>query len=1550
MAMDSDRLNRWAEQLLDTGKSNRLISYKETASGTAEAVAPAFSVLAKKLESGATLEAYDPKTGPDTEEEGTESAEDGGSAEGVPGGKKKKLGKEEFVQRYGGRLRASQVLLYNAQNTPLAALRGIQRKARAATEEVGVNIAYIAVGFLRWTEKETAKHSLLAPLILIPVQIENESSLEPFRIRVLEDDAVANPTLAYKLKNDFGIALPEYADDICGYMDAAEELFSRMRWEVVREIRVDTFSFLKLNMYEDLRENADRIAQNAAISALLGNAASPGGDGGQGAGKSESERLMELHHVVNADSSQSEAVALAKEGRSFVLQGPPGTGKSQTITNIIAELLHDGKSVLFVSEKLAALNVVYGKLKDVGLGEFCLELHSHKANRREVIAELCRSLELPDHALSERAQKELDAWASSQKKLDGYAEELHRRREPVGMSLYQLYCRHSALRGVPDVEYADLDISAKGAPELEAAEALIRSYEASFARVGGDAQRSAWNGLRTFPADYAGELRLKEDLRGTLALCGGLQAFGGAGGRAFRPDTGSIGRAYSCSRLLTFLGESAYVTPALLRSSLPESAAYAGRLGAAARQIRAEREALLAEYTEDILALDCAGLSRRLEREFSGFFPRLFSSAYREIAKSVRLCRRDGKGVNYAEAKRVLGLCAALQRDTESFAAEAGGACELFGEKFAGTDTDFGLLARETEYLRGAQAEGADFCGLETLGAEGFEAAKGAMRETGGAIAELFAAYGESAGRLADSFDRSCFDVKDSPLESVHARVSAMLERFDSLAAWQSFCGAREKLREAGLQDFLECAGKADVPAGTLAEAYEKNYVTQWIRAVWRESPVLSETDRGAHDAQREEFAEKDRSTLSINRAKIRAILSERRPDAAMTVPGSAMSVLQREGQKKRRQKSVRALLSETGDLVRLIKPCFLMSPLSVSTFLPSDFTFDAVVFDEASQIFPQDAVGAIYRGRQLIVVGDSKQMPPTSFFSSVTDGGEEDDDGEDIADFESILDLCSAVFPQRRLLWHYRSKYEELISFSNKNFYGGTLITFPSVSSVSAEGAGVDYYHVDGVFDRRTKTNRAEAEAVVDLVFEDMERYPGRSVGVVAFSVAQQDLIDRLILMRRREDPSHEEYFSSAREEPFFVKNLETVQGDERDIIIFSVAYGRDADGRLLLNFGPLNRAGGERRLNVAVTRAKYCVQLVSSMHHTDIDISRAKSVGASLLREYLDYAENGEIALRRTLSVSGTDSFDSGFEEEVCEFLRSNGFEVDTQVGCSSFRIDMAVRRPDSSDYVLAVECDGASYHSSKTARDRDRLRQEILESRGWTFYRVWSTDWFRNGREERERLLGAVREALSAAPGKARGANGEKKEAPEGFGGRDRLPEEVRFPEYVRLDEMETACRCGSRVLPTVRALMESEAPVSEEWLLRRIVFLFCRKRVTSVVTASFDVAMQGCERQGIERRGGFLYLKGREIPMLRVPAEGEEPREIKNICPEELANGLRALLKQNMSVGREELFLALAQKLGFSRVSDSAAGRLGEALSLLSDEIETDGVTVTLKRKR
>lgn len=418
--------------------------------------------------------------------------------------------------------------------------------------------------------------------------------------------------------------------------------------------------------------------------------------------------------------------------------------------------------------------------------------------------------------------------------------------------------------------------------------------------------------------------------------------------------------------------------------------------------------------------------------------------------------------------------------------------------------------------------------------------------------------------------------------------------------------------------------------------------------------------------------------------------------------------------------------------------------------------------------------------------------------------------------------------------------------------------------------------------------------------------------------------------------------------EEPFFIKNLETVQGDERDTIIFSVGYAKDSNGRLMHNFGPLNRMGGERRLNVAVTRAKHNVQLVASIHHTDIDLSRTSANGARLLKEYLDFAENGNIALERTVSVDPFEQFDSEFELEVCDFLREKGYTVDTQVGCSSFRIDLAVKKPDSSDYVIAIECDGATYHSSKNARDRDRLRQQILESMGWKFYRIWSTDWFKNGAIERDRLLTAVKKAFmeekafEAMPTNA--VKDETEEVANEFE-TESSDKTFEFPKYKMVDTWSLGYSISS-CQRLVREVLEVEAPLSEDWLLKRIVWMFNRDKVTSVVRRDFDDRMYGCERNGIIRRNGFLYLKDQSNYAMRVPSSDDTKRDIMNIAREELAAGLLAVIEQNVTVDKDGLFKFIAKELGFQRVADNIYYKLDDALSLLSSFVNVEGNTISL----
>lgn len=353
------------------------------------------------------------------------------------------------------------------------------------------------------------------------------------------------------------------------------------------------------------------------------------------------------------------------------------------------------------------------------------------------------------------------------------------------------------------------------------------------------------------------------------------------------------------------------------------------------------------------------------------------------------------------------------------------------------------------------------------------------------------------------------------------------------------------------------------------------------------------------------------------------------------------------------------------------------------------------------------------------------------------------------------------------------------------------------------------------------------------------------------------------------------------------------------------------------------------------------------TSMHFTDIDLSRTKSVGSRLLREYLDYAENGEIALERSIVLNQFEEYDSEFEMEVCDFLREKGFEVDTQVGCSSFKIDLALKRPNSSDYVLAIECDGASYYSSKTARDRDRLRQEILEGMGWHFYRIWSTDWFNNKQTEKERLYNVAMSAINYQQTNNTKSNEKPEISAEDFSEQNKtIP--FTFPAYNKADENAISKIYMYRNRrQIILKILEVEAPMSEEWLLKRILFLYRREKLTSVAWQEFDNDMLGCNRAGIIRKNKFLYLVKSDPPMLRVPKEGEIPREIKYICLEELANGLLTLLKHNISAEKDSLFKLLAQQLGFSRVGDAISSRFEKALLLLKDKINIDGEVVSIK---
>ena len=699
-------------------------------------------------------------------------------------------------------------------------------------------------------------------------------------------------------------------------------------------------------------------------------------------------------------------------------------------------------------------------------------------------------------------------------------------------------------------------------------------------------------------------------------------------------------------------------------------------------------------------------------------------------------------------------------------------------------------------------------------------------------------------------------------------------------------------------------------------------------------------------------FRRLDIDLTTAARRTLASRLAERRPHpsaASINLASSQPSILMKEVRKKRRHMPLRVLFSEIPELLMAIKPCFMMSPLSLGQFLPLGIVhFDAVVFDEASQVKPEDAVGAIMRGSQVIVVGDRKQLPPTSFFDvSTSDDEDEEEFYNDTNAYESILDLCGTVgLPEKMLEWHYRSRREGLIAFSNNFLYGNRLVTFPS-PDFSGSSTGVEFKYVeDGIYDRsRTRTNDREVQEIIKIVSAHARQYPNKSLGVVTFSQAQMTAIDTAILRMRGTDPTLEGFFGNSNDEPFFVKNLENVQGDERDVIVFSVGYGRDAMGKLAMNFGPLNTMGGERRLNVAITRAREKVLLISSIRGADLDLSRTNAEGVKLLKHYLDYADRGTAALDAVCTVDERAEYDSPFEEQVAGVLRTAGYRVDLQVGCSGYRIDLAVVHPETPGYyALGIECDGASYHSAATARERDRLREQVLEKLGWKLYRIWSTDWFRSRSKQVEKLLAAVEVAINhpkssisaeirlpnsnveaatisaesssglwpyegswlfadrATPIQATSDTGKVLPPRPELSATDHLAEVTRpYIEYSAKRQSSDFYDNLTAVKNVLIEIVEIEAPLYVDVAVRRVASAWGMTRAGSRVQEVSRRALEAAIRdKKVFIRGKFIYSTIENPIYVRRNVPGGWIRRAEEIAPEEIAAAVEIVLKDQIKL--------------------------------------------------
>lgn len=1515
------KLDKWEDRLLDLGKRNKLINYKDSKVNTLEVVFPSvqsvYSIFTGEKPSLSVVDIDDMV-------------------------KKNHLEKSltRDIASNLTELKNNQIALLNRYTPTQKVLKTISKKAKETILERGINVLYLAIGFVWWREEGNNAY-YKAPLILVPISIKNESATTPTIIEQYEDEVIINPTLCYKLAVEKNVKLPilEDGEDLEEYLLKVAKTVAVFGWKTTKEMRIGLFSFLKMNMYLDIKNNADFILQNKNVLTLLGERQVDEKENVLEADKAKNSEMV-LHNVVDADSSQTEAIKMAKQGLSFVLQGPPGTGKSQTITNIIAECLYDGKKVLFVSEKLAALSVVYNNLKKAELDDFCLELHSYKTNKKEVIAELNRILNKPKSSISGKALEELTTLSTVKKRLDDYAEKLHETTPTIEVSPYRVFCEVAGLDGVREIEYIVKDVENKGMDHLTRSVALIEKYVEYTKTIGVNYKKNEWYGYVNTDTSYSQQITLKQHLISALGALTELRKVRKEIVAEVPLQILNVRGLELLKQLFSIISGMKFVSPKIFsKKDLDKFIAEITKCKELSAQILVLKKELDETFDENIYKLDGNALYARYVNLYSGVF-RDLKRGYNKDKTDVKLCLRPNKKLNYKHTvvyleklKEMQGLEAKYQENEEFIK-------DILGDFYFKYDTDYDYAIKKANEIKNFYSQGMDLSPLSNFTENEFSELRYSMAIWATKLGKVLNLNLQHFEFLAECFDKSIFNLKKEYLEKVIEKLSRCSNNIGELENWVLFYKLLVEAKDLDVLSFIESAMEKNVKVETMPNLYALLFYKQWAYQIFSNNEVLSELDRVSHDKCVKLFKEKDELTFEISKAQINAKLSAMRPNVDAMAPGSQVAVLVREQEKQRKQMPVRVLLSRIPELILTLKPCFLMSPLSVSTFLDADIQFDVVIFDEASQIFPEDALGAIYRAKQVIVVGDSKQMPPSNFFTASI--GEEDfseeDYNEDVEDFESILDICTTAFSQNRLKWHYRSKTEDLIAFSNKNYYNGELVTFPSAIKKN-KNFGVDFYYVQGgIFDRKTKTNLIEAEQVANMVIDDLRKFPERSLGVVAFSQSQQEAIERIIARKRDENKSLDKLFDNNQKEPFFVKNLETVQGDERDTIIFSVGYARDNTGKFFHNFGPLNRVGGERRLNVAVTRAKYNVKLVASIKYYDIDLNKTAAEGARLLREYLDYAENGAVALERSVRQRKLQSKDNAIINDIYDFLSSAGYIVEKGVGNSAYKIDLAVKHPTENRFVLAIECDGQTYILSKSTRDRDRLRESVLTKLGWQYYRVWSTDWFRNNKVEKKRLLSVVKEAISRGDGK------KSETAEKSSYIRSNKSTAPIYKEYEQEPINET--NYDGKYSNLICKIIIKEAPVSEEWIMKRTAVLFGKTFITKAVKDAFNESVGRIK--GITRKGGFIYKTSQTSYELRVAKKGEQ-RDVKYIAPEELAAGIEVAVKQNIELTKEGLYKMIAKKLGYSRAGDVVTMQLDKALQLLkkAGKIVESGDLITLK---
>ena len=1348
--------------LLDLGLRNTLLNYRLLRSKGVEVIdekpAAVFRVLVKEEKSLTFLSGEAGGLSIDGTTAGDALAQPGEERSGAPRHKDLRLQTVYASAQLQTRLLAT----YHA--------------ARTSLEEQGVNSLYLALGMLSWSEEDNGDKFCRAPLILIPVELERSDARDRFHLKYTGEDLGENVSLAEKLKQGFGIrSFPELPDpddlDVDDYFKKVQRAVrGHSGWTVDREaIALGFFSFAKFLMYRDLDPTTwpapEAILGHGILQALLAEG------GFQPSSSNYRDDCLlddQLHnrdtfHVVDADSSQTIAILDSLDGHNMVIQGPPGTGKSQTIVNLIAGAVEQGKRVLFVSEKMAALDVVKRRLDRIRLGATCLELHSNRTNKKTIIEELRRTA-LGERQGNPQSKAELSLLGDARDRLNAYCKAVN---EPIGSSgenpctAYGLVLKVvAALKGL-DLPTLQLEGAADWtAEDIVRRTRLVVQLQDRVTRSGVPIRHPFWGSqLRLLlPTDRD---EIQKLVTSAESACAVLEKAAKSLAQTFSAASPNTEREFDIlyQSAQYVIGAPDLIGVALSSPGWLSREQQIRQTLASGKRYRDLHRQYGADLRPEAWDADTSEL-RRTVTELGDRWWRLLSTRWRKAKKSLAAMCVTKVPPDRVSKLALLDAIAESPQCIETVARASEYMPALFASSWRGMDSEWDLLGRQADWVIGAQdgirrGKLAPWCVEPTQIAVDRSVLSIRITEFDRARQAYQLTVRKWVDRL--QIDESRFPdgpLISQPLSTLASRWTAQSSHIDGLNSLVAFNQISAECETENIRSVASVATSWEPAGALLVQLYERVRLSTLLERAFKERPALATFDGVRQASTVAEFRRLDLLQLEYNRALLAAKQAQSLPSGG---GAGEIGILWHEFEKRTRFLPIRSLILKAGHAIQSIKPVFMMSPLSIANYLPPGaLTFDLIIFDEASQVKPVDALGAVARGQQVVVVGDSKQLPPSSFFDSLvgSDDAEPEDEATTTSDIESVLGLfCSRGAHQRMLRWHYRSRHESLIMVSNHLFYQDKLVVFPSPDRDRTK-LGLVYRRLENApYERsRTRTNPVEAKTLAAAVMAHarsqlkLPREQRDTLGVVAFSVVQMDAVLSQVELLRRQDPSCEEFFSYPPHEPFFVKNLENVQGDERDLIFISVGYGRTVEGYLAMSFGPLNRTGGERRLNVLISRARKRCEVFTTLCADDIDLSKTSSAGVAALKTFLKYAQTGQMDLPAQTERPP----DSEFEEQVLRQLTALGHEVHTQVGSAGFFLDLAVVDPiQPGRYLLGIECDGARYHSARSARDRDRLRQSVLEGLGWRIHRIWSTDWFHNPDEELRKVSQAIETARTVVP---------------------------------------------------------------------------------------------------------------------------------------------------------------------------------------------------------